>query len=240
MTLLKFSLLLSLILTPALSSIIYKEAFADNSYTSFFHKQCSYDDAGCNHHYAIENDENVNKLKVMIFSADKTHASSSPTAPRSELGSIHDFVEYGVEYVFTWNMHIKYYSNNYNFCFFQLFQEGPSYGPNVMIKWKRGEYELWVEKNGEGKFRTNLKGHLNEDLYQMTTWRIIVKMDKEGYIRVERKREHENSFTLLGKMDGETAQATDATHYLKLGIYSQQEHAENMIVDLNDLVIEKN
>lgn len=175
----------------------------------------------------------------MIFSEDKAHASSSPTAPRSELGSINDFVEYGKEYVFTWNMHIKDYSNNYNFCFFQLFQEGPSYGPNIMIKWIRGEYELWVSKNGEGKYRTNLKGHLNEDLYQMTTWRIVVKMDRNGYVMVERKRENETSFTLLGQMHGETAQASGATHYLKLGIYSQQEEAENMVADLNNLVIER-
>ena len=229
-----YTFLLCFLSISLVFSHIFEEKFDNNNYEKSFSKQCSYDDhPECSEHFGIHESNGSKRLKISVFSTDHSFEKDSPTEPRSELALRALTIEPQVDYIITWNVKISHYVAPFEFCFFQLFANKVSPGPNVLIKWKRNEYELWVEQH-----RTNLKGNLGDDLNNTSIWRISFKMDmKKGYFKVERKSHSDKAFVLLGSMKGKTSCSNSETHYLKLGIYSQTTDVKDMTMYLSNLTI---
>ena len=236
------------LLSSYASILIMNEPFQSTTYVHNFNMQCSYDDPGCKEHFAlatlsskeypsneeplIEDPENgSNFLRVAVHADDLEFQKGSTTEPRSELRSKLDLIKPRTLYTITWNVNIQKYTTGYYFCFAQIFD--PVEGPNIMLRWQRDEYELWVDGT-----KTILKGTLDEDLHHTTTWRLTVRLDSSnGLVKVERKRSSDSVFRVLGEKTGKTIKSGGGEHYVKLGIYTQHVDVEEMDMYVNKLTI---
>lgn len=192
-------------------STVYDISFQDDEYKSKFTLDYSYDQhntEGENRHFQVQGspDGSGNALRMAIFSGDKSFESSSDTFPRTELsGSRNRAVSDGVAYSVQWDVYISQYQDPYMFCFAQVFGNGP----NVMLRWEQGQYQIW-----SGGHKAVLAGSVHEDLNQWVTWRMDFKLERDGgYVNVFRRGQS------LGQITGDTASGTNS--YWKQGIYTQ-------------------
>lgn len=215
------------------SSVILQEKFTSTDYLSYFNRQCSYTDPGCNNHYATLNFQGTTRLRISIFPEDKTFSKGSPTDPRTELRMKENALKPGVQYTTTWNVNIQNYTPGYYFCFLQLFNANA--GPGVMLRWENDQYSLWFD---DVKTHIILKGSIQEDIDQTSSWRVTTKLENNnnGYAKVERKRSSESSFSTLGEYKGKTQIGAD-DHYVKIGIYTQHTDVKRLDMYVNDLEI---
>jgi len=232
----KFLLFILFLSSAWSSSLILQENFTTADYVSYFNRQCSYTDPTCNNHYAILTFQNQTSLRITILPGDQPFQNGSPTDPRTELRMIQDAIKAGVQYTITWNLNVQNYTEGYYFCFFQLFNANASH-PEIMLRWENEQYSLWFNASNQ---HIILKGSMQEDVGQTSTWRVTATLkSNNGYLKVERKRSSENSFSLLGEYTGQTQSGTD-DHYLKIGIYTQHTDVQRLDMYVNDLEIVQN
>jgi hypothetical protein len=152
-------------------------------------------------------------LCVRLYRGDKPFEAKSNTFPRTEVRfptNIKDNVAHVLEFDMTLDV-----VPSYDFCLFQLFSE--ALGPNVMVRWRAGQFQLG-NIQGDKEFRPfDLKP---ADLVgKWSRWKLEFSLGKSGYLR-------------LG-LNGSPLCTVDAldcagkASYLKLGLYAQQMQPSN-------------
>ena len=120
--------------TPASSTLIYANDLTSIP-THDFSIQYSYDKPPLDPSYISAN---ASGLTLSLYPTDKPHAVTSNTLARTEL-LYHKYLLENTTYSYSIDQYIEKYDATYQFCFMQLF--GAS-GPNILLRWRNGAYEL--------------------------------------------------------------------------------------------------
>ena len=188
---------------------IYNYEMSDYDFKKDFNLHYSYDkDPNSEKDYfKIKTDGDPHGLQINIYEDDKPFFKESNTEPRSEIRGLKNIND-NTEYVLNWKQYLHTYSDDYNFTFFQLFGK---HGPNIMLRWKNGIYEL-LALQGKNKI-VPIELDIHDDIHKWVNWKIEFALSSiAGYIKVFKDQK------LVGELKGNTS--GDNNSYLKLGFYN--------------------
>ena len=114
-------------------------------------------------------------MEINLYADDKSHSKSSPTLPRTELRFLEVILD-NKPYSFSFDHFISMYpTDEFDYSFAQVF--GAS-GANVMLRYRRGKYQLG---GGDG-LKAEAVGKPKENVNVWVNWRIdFVLANTGGY-----------------------------------------------------------
>jgi len=152
-------------------------------------------------------------LKMTLYKTDKPFEQKSNTMPRTELRcptNIRDSVAYVLEFDEFMDV-----APTYDFCLFQLFSE--ALGPNVMVRWRSGQFQLGVIQ-GDKIFKP-FEGKPADLAGKWTRWRLEFALSSKGYLHLFKDG------VAVCSLDNHDC--AGKASYVKLGMYAQQMQPSN-------------
>lgn len=183
------------ILLLSLWGIVSASVYPLTSIPSVFSLQYSYDATNMSKHVSVSKEG----MLLSVYPNDKAHAITSPTLPRTEILVRQPVIYSNQSYTYSIDQKIITMPNEYEYCFMQIIGDK---GPNVLLRWSRGQYQLITRKG-------NIRTKATPNLY-WTNWRIEFKL--QSFVKVYRN----NSLFLQYK--GSTGEKKNR---VKFGVYSQ-------------------
>jgi len=149
-------------------------------------------------------------LIMSIYPTDLSFQHGNSTEPRTELRGLVPILD-NVEYILSFDQFIQTYpETEYDFCWCQVFGGN---GPNVMLRYRSGHYELLCISGNLPNLK--LSGDIKSDIGVWTNWKLNFFLSPtNGYVKVYRNN------NLVGQSFGNTSGGNNS--YLKHGIYSQE------------------
>lgn len=151
-------------------------------------------------------------LGLNVYQTDGPFKSGSSTEPRTELRGLSTVFD-DIQYVYQWDEILTQYPpSGDQYCLAQVFGSGP----NVMLRFRNGSYELLCTMGGNKNLPLSSAGSPKDDLNQLITWRLEFQLStSNGYVRCFKNG------VLQGEIQGNTSGG--GSSYIKLGIYLQEQ-----------------
>ncbi len=157
-----------------------------------------------------------NGLEINIYSSDKPFKQGNTTFPRSELRGTAVILD-NVKYTLIFDQFIVN-APTFDFCFVQIFG---GKGPNLIVRYRKGVYELLSDAGIHKQFSFKSGIQPSELVGKWTNWKIEFLLDNSsGYTKVYRD-------STLEVDTGPGNNSGNNNSYLKLGLYAQQMKPSN-------------
>lgn len=162
-------------------------------------------------------------LGMHLFKDSEPFKKGSDTLGRTELRFL-DRVEDDVIYRWDFVMTVAVLPDGTQFSFAQVFG---AKGPNIMLRWRNGRYELLCKSSGKPNLGLSA-GKASQDIGQRHSWTILFKLSKKnGFVCVYKDNVN------VGQILGDTSGGDNS--YLKLGPYYQGSGYGDMELDFQDM-----
>lgn len=155
-----------------------------------------------------------NGLELNIYSTDKPFESGSNTEPRTELRGLAKILD-NTTYIYSFDQFLVN-EPTFDYCWFQVFGGN---GPNLIVRWRSGSFEL-LSIQGD-KQNIKFPGKPPDDVGKWINWKIeFVLSTTNGYSKLFR-----NNILVASTTPGNNSGENNS--YIKNGIYSQQMKPSN-------------
>lgn len=155
-----------------------------------------------------------NGLEINIYSTDKPFESGSSTTPRTELRGLAKVLD-NKTYIYSFDQFLVN-EPTFDYAWFQVFGGN---GPNIIIRWRKGSFELLSIQGDKQIVKFN--GNPTDDIGKWVNWKLeFVLSTNNGYSKLYR-----NNVLVASTTPGNNS--GDNNSYIKNGIYSQQMNPSN-------------
>lgn len=157
-----------------------------------------------------------NGLEINLYKDDKTYKLGSPTEPRTELRGL-AVIKDNTKYIYSFDQFLVV-EPTFDYCWVQVLSET---GPNLMLRWRNGSFQLCSIQGGNSK--TKFSGKPSDDVGKWVNWKLeFVLSVTGGYCKVFR-----DGILVATSPSGNNSGQNNS--YIKNGLYAQQEQPSNNV-----------